>query len=438
MGKNQQFIKLFIVLFLCTGFIFSFSHFAAKAFENLTNADGKYSNGTTIGLIDISGMSESEVVGLLKNRYSDWVKNAKINLQYNEKSAGIDLKEFKLDSSTTISSIKNGQSNPIFVTIDKSKAEEQIQILFPQINTKGVDLDKLTNSLNETGSKLDKGPYSFDLYNDFSLPGTHDTVDVVSRTTLNLNVVPIDLQDLLNLTSKIEIPGESEFSFLEFAKKQHIEEFPSLNIMVTGMYQTILHTNFSIVERNIGSKLPSYASLGNEAKVDDQSKADFIIKNPNKGKYTLEFKLAKKHLTVTLKGEKLMYSYKITKKNKQELKPKTILQYSPLLLSGQTKIQTKGENGRIVKVYRNVYEGDQFIKTDLISEDYYPPVYRVEVHGLAGSTQGTSSASTGTADNETDSSTSNDSNENQSITSDSTQKSSNDSNLWGKPNEQPK
>ena len=66
MGKNQQMIKLFVVLLFSTAFIFSFSHYGAKAFEKITNADGKFSDGTTIGALNISGKTEDEAKSLLE------------------------------------------------------------------------------------------------------------------------------------------------------------------------------------------------------------------------------------------------------------------------------------------------------------------------------------------------------------------------------------
>ncbi|MBI0576516.1 G5 domain-containing protein [Neobacillus cucumis] len=441
MGKNQQMIKLFVVLFLGTAFIFNFSHFGAKAFENFTNADGKFSNGTTIGAIDISGKTKSEVNQLLTNRYSDWLKNTVINLQYTEKTGSMDLKNFNFDIKTTIASIKDGQNNLAYITIDKLKVEEQIQLLFPQINYKEIAIDKLVNSLTETASKLENGSFNFDLYSDYLLAGNKNNDAIISTVTLKLTSTTEDLQELIEQTSKIEIPGQSTFSFLEFANKQHIENFSSLDILATGIYHAILPTNFSIVERNISSRLPGFAGLGYEAKVDVKKNADLIITNPNKAKYSLEFQLQKdKNLKVTLKGEKFLYKYKISKKNKQLLVPKTIIQYSPLLLPGQTKLQSKGKDGQIVRVYREIYDGSQLQKSELISEDYYPPIYRVEIHSLTGKSLGTSSnqTNTGNVDQSGNNAAIGQSGDQSTQTNDSNQQNSNDSNLWGKPNEQSK
>ncbi|QCJ43632.1 hypothetical protein FAY30_17870 [Bacillus sp. S3] len=443
MGKNQQMIKLFVVLFICTAFIFSFSHYGAKAFEKMTNMDGKYSDGTTIGAFNVSGMSEEEAKRILEEKYLEWLQETTMRLQYGEKEVPFELNPFHLDSQQTVSSIKDGQNNPAFITVDQVQVEEQIEILFPQIKSNELDLDKLMKNLNDTASLFKAGTYTFNLYNDYLL-AEHKKDVVLNVAVVEMNDVPVDLQTVIEKNSSIKIPEESTFSLLEFAKEQKMGSADSLNLLATGIYQAILPSNMSIVERNIGSSLPKYVKLGFEAKVIQAKMADFIISNPNKAKYLLELKLENNQLKVTLKGKKFVYEYKITTKDEEKLKPKTIIQYSPLLLPGKTKIQTKGVEGQIIKIYRETYQGDQLLKTELISEDYYPPVFQVEVHGLGGSQQGTpqTNGTDGTKQGTTNSNqTTTNSELNSSQTTSPTetwQQDSNDSDLWGKPNEQPK
>lgn len=429
------------MLFFSTAFIFSFSHFGVQAFGKLTNVDGKFTNGTTIGILDVSEKTESEVTSLLEEKYVDWLKNTSIHLQYQEKDVPFDMNQFHLNSKQTIDSIKDGQNNLANINIEKSKVQEQLQILFPELKSSEFNLDKLTTSLTQTASKFENGSSSLNLFNDYLLAEHIKKDAVLNVAEINLMEVPDDLQNILEENPKMEIQAESTFSLLEFVKQKKLKvNSQTLNILATGIYQAILPTNFSIVERNLGSSLPDYANLGYEAKVNLDKNADLVIENPNKGKFILEFQLEKELLKVTLKGEKFLYHYKISTKGEQKLTPKTIVQYSPELLPGKTMIQAIGGDGHIIKVYRDVYQGDQFMKSELISEDYYPPVYRVEVHALAGNQQGTTSLSmpdthqTGT--NTTN--TSNQTVDQTTATPDNSQQGKNESDLWGKPNEQPK
>lgn len=435
-------IKLFVVLLFCTAFIFSFSHYGAKALEKITNVDGKFSDGTTIGALDVSGKTEDEAKSLLEEKYVAWLKDTSIELQYGEKTFPFDLNQFHLDSEQTIDSIKDGEKNSAFFTVDKIQVEEQLKILFPQLKTSDVDLDKLTTSLNSTAALFESSSQTLDLHNDFLLAGHINKDAVLNTAVVIMNEVPFALQTVIDKNPKIEISEGSTFSLLEFAEKQKIEDPDSLNMIATGIYQAIIPSNFKIVERNISNSLPNYSNLGFEAEVNSSKNADLVIANPNKAMYFLKLTLENKQLKITLTGEKFVYKYQITTKDEQKLAPKTIVQYSPLLLPGKTKVQTKGEQGQIIKVYREVYQGDQFLKNELISEDYYPPSYRIEIHGLAGSAQATTQTTDTSGNqvvnsNQTADTISPDGNQS-TTTSDRTQQETTDNELWGKPNEQPK
>jgi hypothetical protein len=206
---------------------------------------------------------------------------------------------------------------------------------------------------------------------------------ILNQSIMKINDIPIDLQTFLEHGSKIDISEQSTFSLLDFVKVKRLDKLSSdtLSLIASGIYQSILSTNFSILERNIGNSLPRNGSLGFETELNVEQNEDLIFSNPNNSIYSIELVLENKSLKVILLGEKLPYHYKITK-DIQTFKPKTIIQYSPLLPNGKVKVATTGKDGNLVKVYRDVYQGEQKLKRELISSDYYPPVHRVEIHSL--------------------------------------------------------
>ena len=440
MNKSQQIIKLFVVLLFGTTFIFSFSHYGAKAFDKLTNADGKFSDGTIIGTLDLSGKTKEEAISLIEQKYTNWPKETTIQLQYGETTASIDLSQFHLDANKTINSVKDGQKNKAVITIDKAQIVEQVGILFPQLKSSDLDVDKLTLSLNEMASLFEVGSHTFNIYNDFLLAASKKEA-ILNSVVIDLDNVPFDLQSLVEKNPTIELQEETTFSLLDLAKKHNMKDSYALDVLATGIYQAVLPSNFNIIERNISSSLPEYALLGFEAKVNQSKNTDLVIANPNKAKYNLELQLTNSQLKVTLKGEKFAYNYKISTKEEQKLKPKVIVQYSPLLLPGKTKVQTKGAEGQIIKVFRDVFEGEAFIKSELISEDYYPATYKVEIHGLGDSVQSQPAVTTNqtTTENSSQTTTPSDSTGNTTTSNgDTTQQESSESDIWGNPNEQPK
>ncbi len=439
MKINYQFFKVFAVLLFSTAFIFSFSHFGAMAFEKLVTENGNYAKGTKVGNIDISGKTESEAKGIVQQKYAEWLRNAKFIFQYSEKNVPFDLNLFKLDSETTINSIKDGQKNQVYITVNQAELEKQINIDFPQLNSKEVDLNKLKTNLEADASKFENGSFTYNLNYDYLLANAVKKDFIISEEILKLKEVPSQLQMMVEKSPEIKIEEKADFSLLEFAKKQKFASSEALSVMATGIYQAILPTNFLIVDRSISSALPDYALLGLEAKVSPAKNTDLMIKNPNKTAYTLVLNLNNNVLKVSLKGEKLLYNYKISNKDEQLLKPKTIVQYSPLLKSGKSMVKAEGSDGKFVKVYREIYQGGQLLKSELISEDYYPPVYRVEIHALTGTKQG-ATTNTGSQSGSTTNSTTSGTNSNgqTASTSDVSQQDSNSDGLWGKSNEQPK
>ncbi|MEH7093892.1 G5 domain-containing protein [Neobacillus vireti] len=438
--KNSQFIKLFIVLVLSTAFIFSTSHFGAKAYEKFSSLDGKYSDGTRIGQIDISGKTATEAASLLEKQYLDWLKETTFTFQYSEKTVPVDLNLFNLDKETTINSIKDGQTNPVYVTMDLTQLEEQVSILFPELTSKDVDFVKLKSSLESNASTLQNSQKIFNLTKDYVLANSVKKDFVINEAVLKLNDIPIELPEFIEKNPEIKIAEGETFSVLDYAKNLKITNANLLSLLGTGIYQAVLPTNFTIVDRNISTALPYYAGLGMEARVNPENNMDLIITNPNKTSYTLVLGLKNNQLTMSLKGEKLLYSYKINKIDEQLLKPKTIVQYSPQLKSGNTIVKSAGNDGKYVKIYRNIYQGEQLLKTEFISEDYYSPSYRVEIHALTGTTQGTATtvSQTTTTTTPTPSTETSPDGSQTTSTSGTIQQDSNVDDLWGKPNEQPK
>jgi hypothetical protein len=260
---------------------------------------------------------------------------------------------------------------------------------------KETKAEKPTNTEKKTDSVNEGNPQNNPSNTEISI----EPPIVLSQSVIKLKEIPVDLQTFLEQNSKINITEKSTFSVLNYIQKQNLESLSPdvLSIIASGIYQTILPTNFSIIERNIGNSLPEYDNLGFEAKINFDQNEDFIFLNPDQSLYSIEMEMVDHSLIVSLKGEKSPYQYKI-KKEEQSLKPKTIIQYSPLLPTGKVKVKTSGEEGKLVKVYKEIYEGEQLLKREFVSSDYYPPVYRVEIHSL----QATSNDSSTQTSNQSD------------------------------------
>nr|WP_235929359.1 VanW family protein [Heyndrickxia ginsengihumi] len=148
-------------------------------------------------------------------------------------------------------------------------------------------------------------------------------------------------------------------------------------MIATTIYQAILPTNFEIIDRYISSELPSYAVLGEEAKV-VPNKLDFVFINPNTSAYKLHFAYSNHTLSVSVVGTPFLEKYKILKKNYKTFSPKTVVHYNKTLKASQSVVLQAGKAGQYVKLYRKIYDQNHaLLKSELISEDFYPSVPKI-------------------------------------------------------------
>jgi hypothetical protein len=204
-------------------------------------------------------------------------------------------------------------------------------------------------------------------------------------------ITPIINDEMENIGATITIDSQTTFSLLSYLEKQGLTGLNKdlLGYMATGIYQTILPTNFQIVERHIGMELQEDVQLGYEAKIDPKQGLDLSFHNPNKAVYKINIFSDGQSLVFNLEGLPFKYQYQISESNLEEYPPKTIRQYSPFLNPGQSKQTKVGKNGQYIEVKKLVLNPDgSIVEEQSISKDYYPPVHRVEVVGIQVSNQG--------------------------------------------------
>ncbi|UII55051.1 VanW family protein [Cytobacillus spongiae] len=455
--RNQQSIKLFLVLIICTFYIFSFSHFGAFAYDSIMSKDNRFEEGTTIGTTDVAGKLESETLQLIQEQLVSWKANSSVLLKFKEKEQMVDLNLFQFRMDETVNSAKNGQKNLIVVDMDQGELEDIIYAVAIDLSSSNLDMDNLSSDLLLNARMLEVGQLELRL-EDYLIDSA-DEVVVLHESTLEA-AASNELNTFIEKASTIEIKPQSQFSFLKFLEDLDMEKLTSktMNLIATGIYDAILPSNFSIIERHISGDLPSYAKLGFEASVNQDKNLDLVFSNPNEATFSLQFKAAGGKLTVSLIGHSFLNEYKVLKKDETKFKPKEIIQFNPQLKPTDKKLKQEGTEGLLVKVVREVYDDKgALLRTEPISEDFYPPIHRILLQGLivdkgqSGSSNSNSNSSGSSADedqtdqDEDGSSPSGDDNSDDEETGNedssndqSGEDNDEDDNLWGKPNEQPK
>src|SRR5690606_5095742 len=83
----------------------------------------------------------------------------------------------------------------------------------------------------------------------------------------------------------------------------------------------------------------------------------------------------------SLSGFPFLHTYTIGVTEETDIEPRLIKQYSAFVTSGN-KVEEKGQAGKRLTVIRTVLDGNEEVEVETVSNDFYPPVHRVEVYPL--------------------------------------------------------
>lgn len=378
----KQNLKLLLILVLCSSFMFSFAHFGVLAYDTFLNKRETFDEGTKMGTVAIAGKNKQEVLTLVTQQWATWQQETKISVHYKEKTDVLDNTLFTLNEASSFSNLKQGQDNPLVVQLES--LDTFLQFLSPTLTNEYLDIAKLKQALLAKATGLESGKVDIQVEEYLRNPIAEKN-HLIGEVQLAVKLTDYETNVINEQLQTIEIAPLSEYSLLKHIERLANEPLSTkvLSYVATGMYEVILPTNFSIVEREISKTLPNYAKIGYEAKVNVKKQMDFVFKNENRSSYRILLKAENNRLTVSLQGPSLLYHYKIAIKDQKSFAPKTIVQFNPQLARGQKIIDTQGKPGQSLKVIREIYDeqGNPVDKVTL-SEDFYPPVHQVEVHSL--------------------------------------------------------
>ncbi|CAG9607925.1 VanW family protein [Pseudoneobacillus rhizosphaerae] len=427
--------RINLVILISTFLIFSFSHYGVLAFESIVTKSSQFSENTWIGPENVSGLEKVEALQLLTTRVSEWQANNIIQLSYLEESVPFPIENIHFMIDESLQHAKSGSKNELLINIEAESLNTALENLTTSSLNDELDVEKLKLDIFSIANSFETGTIEINL-------GDYLLSPVKQPQIIHTITIPTQEMNLQNFGATIFLEPKSTFSLLGFLEKQGFIELDSysLGLLSSGIYQAILPTNFQVLERHIGMKLPEGISAGYEAKIDSSLQMDLAFYNPNEDEYTIEIYSDESTLTLDVLGIPFLYQYKIVENGLQEFAPKTIKQYSPLLEPGNSTIKREGQKGLYIELSRLVKDyNDVIIEQHPISKDYYPPVHQVQVFGLALADSGNQgSGSSGLIINEhTNYETGSNNSESTNSPNDDTVTDSDAETepLWGKPDE---
>ncbi|KYD32809.1 VanW family protein [Parageobacillus toebii] len=373
-------VKLFFVIAICTIYLISFSQIGALAYETFFKETDRLPEGTMVGPISVANKTKLEALQAIEKRVNEWKANATIPVAYQEKKGEIPASLFTFQIEQSERQMVAGRPSPLLVQFDVQAFSKTIKKLLPSSLASSINLEKLQNDVTNIAASLQIPSQPVDLAAYVSR--SNETMQPVSAATLKFWKRPAPLLEWISANPTIEIKGKSIFSLAEYVKETSGSlSSEEMSMIASAVYQTILPTNFTVLERHTSRELPDGITIGYEAKVDGGNR-DLQFYNPNTTAYTLKFRVEKNRLHVTLFGLPFAYKYVVKVGDIEYFKPRTVVQYSPLLRPGERQLKQSGKRGMLVKVKRETYDENHLVHVETIAEDFYPPSYNIELRGL--------------------------------------------------------
>ncbi|MGR9049190.1 hypothetical protein ACQ4XT_11225 [Halobacillus faecis] len=418
--KRSLNLKLLSLVVAVGMSMFLFTIGSSAAIQFVTT--GKHlPENTVIASVNVSEKSREEAVQLLSEKVQDWKDNHSIIVKMDGKELSVDAEMIQFNVESTVEQAMNTTIRDLQVTIDESYMSELKSYMNDSL-AKEFSQKQFIETVKRDAAQLVDSPLEYVAY-DFVKGNTASLYESVGDQSV---VVPKEtsMDRAVNLFDGEELEDGAVFSFNRLLNSDGIYDEVSLDVLASAIYGASVKAGMIIQERHISHRLPEYAEIGLEANVDLKQGQDLKVYNPFSGDYQLSVNAEGGNVDVHWIGYPTTSDFHVQLLDREEISPKTIIQYSSLVQRGSFNLLQEGENGEVVSVYRidrSLSDGVQ----EFISEDYYPPVARVEEHPPGSEGSSTENSGSDIVDN---SSNSEDGSEGDSSDSKSLQK--NEDGIW--------
>ncbi|MGG3957269.1 VanW family protein [Bhargavaea massiliensis] len=382
-------LKLFFTLLITVSYLLASTKVATWAYESFVSGD-KFAEGTMIGPIDVSNRSYEEAHEQINQKVNEWKQSATVTLVLEGKKVTVQTNHFTFHIEESMKQAVSGKRTPLLVSVDGQALQDAISSI--GASSDWIDVEKVKNQLERAAASLTSAQLSLQQY---------VREDMQQETVLSQATIPLHEELRVMSQTTIVVEPKQVFSVLDFFKKQGLGiSKEAMTLFASALYEAIIPTNFEVVERHTSAVLSNGVKAGFEAAV-EQNKRDFIFFNPNDRAYTFEWKMEGDQMQVTLIGSPFIYQYALKTGPIEYYDPKTIVQYSALLKPNEKRMKEEGKKGMLIRLYKEVYDRNRtLVETVLVSEDFYPPIHRVEVRGLRSETSETPNESPNEPPNE--------------------------------------
>ena len=338
---------------------------------------GVYDANTLVGSVYVGGLNESEAEAKVRDRVEQWFDDETIvyEIGYQGYYYEIDRDLFTFDISGSIDNITDGTRNPLIVELSPQAMANIDFELHNEPFMSGLQgifhFDNVMEDvLNDAG---DLQQFSRHQLNHYTIDDAQ-LVEVINDITIQVQSgTDIDtlLANIESVHEDLRVPLASHSIYSVFDLFPDTTASSELNTIGSGILDLIKPTHFDIYERHYNPQISDVHNnpyIGRNARVNRHPNLnyDFRFENPTYLDYELEFYRADgETLGLRLHGAPSLDRVEIENE-------KTVLHYNEAP-DGATIIEP-GQDGKVVFIYRNVYDiDDNRISRTLIVFEYYEP-----------------------------------------------------------------
>lgn len=340
-------------------------------------ADGKQTDGSTIGGVSVSGLKDDEIKEVLESAIVEW-KSEPIIIQGGGAELSIDPQEIQFDIERSIQNYRDLTDKPFFLFWTSDKVVH-IPI---HISDSEVVKNRISNiSVWDTEETYNQVVMQASYLKSHEVEATvTDTTQLENeRIALSIEQIPTEARGVQVLAESLNdyiLKPNEPFSLLTyFENLTDAANMEGFNFFGSLIYNTVLQGEVDILERHSQKEIPTYLQPGMDVYVDAFFEKDLqfvnVSEHPYLFKSTVEGDQLKVALHSTVKDATIHISV-----HQQTINPRIINRYSNDLPMGTTKLIQEGKQGLRVTVTRTISKnGDERIQE--ISRDYYPPINRI-------------------------------------------------------------
>ncbi|ANU11318.1 hypothetical protein BBH88_13945 [Planococcus antarcticus DSM 14505] len=375
---NKLFGMTFAAVFGIAVFVFGAANAGAYAVDNWLFPTEEFGDNTYIGTTDVSNMEVESAKMMFAGQSETWRADAELDVTYQDATESYPLENAKILLDETVRNAENGSQNSFVFQLSADTTRSFLAENFPVAAFAEADVEaintKLETALQEGQTKTQVA------ISDDSLSLTREKVaDVVFPTSFS----SLDSSTVIDALNGIQLAPGAQFSFLEFITELPLTDISDgeLTQIASAIYGALLQTNFLVDERSIGSQVPALIPLGQEAAINRQLGIDLVFTNPNDSSFTLNLTNGSDYLNASISGYPFLYAYATGITEETDIQPRLIKQYSAFVTSGN-QVDEKGLSGKSLTVIQTILDRDEAVEVKTVSNDFYPPVHRVEVYPL--------------------------------------------------------